>query len=118
MQQQEDREHDGPAEKGDAVEASDGKHQVEDRLESPFSVRIVPPEGRVIQKLLVRDRSALHDLPPDGDVRPKSLVKIFVSIGRVARKRRVTATMFSSFGVRSHKRRDATPVAGAGSAIY
>ena len=49
---------------------------------------------------------------------PKSLVKIFVSIGNVMRKRRVKATMFSSFGVRSHQRRGAPPVAGTGSAIY
>ena len=49
---------------------------------------------------------------------PKSLVKIFVSIGNVMRKRRVKATMFRSFGVRSHQRRGAPPAAGIGSAIY
>src|SRR5512140_1310787 len=49
---------------------------------------------------------------------PKSLVKILVSIGNVVRKRRVKATTFSSFGVRSHQQRVTPPVAGTGSAIY
>ncbi|PJB32710.1 MAG: hypothetical protein CO109_03125 [Deltaproteobacteria bacterium CG_4_9_14_3_um_filter_65_9] len=49
---------------------------------------------------------------------PKSLVKIFVSIGNVMRKRRVKATMFRSFGVRSHQRRVAPPAASTDSSIY
>src|SRR4030042_1300101 len=43
---------------------------------------------------------------------PKSLVKFFVSIGNVMRKRKVKATMFRSFGVRFHQRCGAPPAAG------
>jgi len=48
---------------------------------------------------------------------PKSLVKIFVSIGIVMRKRRKSARRFCRAGVSSH-RRGTPPVAGTGSAIY